>query len=497
MTKGSNIFVNDVFDNVSSDTNISLKKPSKELIKPNAYNSVIFESVDDGIAITDNCRFWIYVIINDQWDSILKNIDNDMMHLGANIGKSISANDIILFYIKATKGKINGFVAIGQICSNMEKNMEGIKVFNDKNLNRYITLINSISIFERPCKIGEFNDLIIKSSDVKIKGSAHFSALMLKGECVFTEITIKKLGIALVKKLFELTNIIVEKEVMCEKQCKSNTGSDWPQDFDSCDDSHIKNEFSNSQKITNNTKTNVLKIKKQFQKALSDQESIIDSVNNISDDEKSEASKKSKTKKQEPINGKQIVIKGCGKDKKIVRQELISDNEESDIDDNVSDFSSADDNEIEGNIPVMFIICQKLRKVLLKLNDPLNKVKSVLDHYKFCNKCDITNNNSRELYMTLNRIDHLTIKFVDNRYNNALNAYLSIETFPKHVSTEYIKMYHMLDSEHYQGDVLIEYTSKVEPIINVVEEKIQVKGKKEKPYGNSKPVSIGKTKKNK
>ena len=29
MTKGSNIFVNDVFDNVSSDTNISLKKPNK------------------------------------------------------------------------------------------------------------------------------------------------------------------------------------------------------------------------------------------------------------------------------------------------------------------------------------------------------------------------------------------------------------------------------------------------------------------------------------
>jgi hypothetical protein len=177
-------------------------------------------------------------------------------------------------------------------------------------------------------------------------------------------------------------------------------------------------------------------------------------------------------------------------EKEIFRQQKFSDYEDSDVssdgeDSDESDDETDDDETIQGNIPVMFIICQRLQKVLSRLQEPLNKVKSVLDHYKFCDKCDITNNNSRELYMTLNRIDQSSIKFVDDGYMDALNAYLSLEPHPKYVGTEYIKMYHMLDSEQYEGDVLIEYTSKVEPIVDVVENR-SANGRRGGKVGNGK-----------
>lgn len=510
-SNGSKVSAKDSTKDSSSDTSsdeekIDTKSKNKLLLKktntsnPNRSDDVIFESSVDGIIITNKCRFWIYVIMNNQWDIILKNIDNNMMYIGAYTGKSIAANDIVLFYMKADKGKSSGFVAIGQIGSDMEKNMEGIKVFTDKNLNRYITEINSLSIFGSPCRIGEFNDLIINASDSKIKGSTRFAMMLLKGECTFAEITIKKLGIELVKKMFEIKNNIVE-EIEDEQTNETDNDSQIEIDDKKTESSSRKSKKTSTHSSAKQTvklstkpvtkpttsKPVTKKPTKQSQKVTSDSDTEIES--DESDDKKITSkkvvSKKTKTSKDTPETKKQIIVKGKnkGQEKKIIRQKKFSDNEESDISDDSDagsdddpDESDDDNNGIEGNIPVMFIICPKLRKVLSKLHEPLNKVKSVLDHYKFCNTCDITNNNSREIYMTLNRIDQSTIKFMNNGYTNALNAYLSMEPFPKYVGTEYIKMYHMLDSEHYQGDVLIEYTSNIEPIIDLIEnEQVLVK----------------------
>lgn len=570
-TSGSKVSVKDADDD-EENTNTKAKKmtATKNTNKKSTNNpdDVIFESAVDGIVVTNRCRFWIYVMMNNQWEVVLKNIQNNMLHIGAYTGKSIAANDVILFYMKADKGKGNasGFVAIGQIKTDMEKNMDGIKVFSDKNLNRYVTELSAISIFGNPCKISEFNDLIIEASDSKIKGSTRFALVMLKGECTFTEIVIKKLGLELVKKIFELTNLIVEEEVIDEEEIsdietdqnndtddspvESETGDDTENDTDDDTDNDDPEEepvpktrksigraFSTqksktakppSKKITKiPTKNKPKPTTKQLKKVQSDEEDEdtdieSDAASDVTsdqgsvpgsdsdddhDDQPKKAVKKTvKSKKSKKDSDNQIVVKGKGKAKEIIRQKKFSDNEESDFsedepikdDDEDDDEEESEDHGVEGNIPVMLIICPKLRKVLSKLREPLNKVKSVLDHYKFCDKCDITNNNSREMYMTLNRIDQLTIKFVDNGYTNALNAYLSMEPFPKYVGIEYIKMYHMLDSEHYQGDVLIEYTSKVDPIIDVVEEKhVKVKSKTKKDTDKLKTTKSEKPKKKK
>src|SRR5579872_5825984 len=65
----------------------------------NQTDGILLESAIDGIVITKNNKFWIYVISNDQWDILQKNIRHKKLHIGAYKGKCIMANDVILFYM--------------------------------------------------------------------------------------------------------------------------------------------------------------------------------------------------------------------------------------------------------------------------------------------------------------------------------------------------------------------------------------------------------------
>ena len=146
--------------------------------------------------------------------------------------------------------------------------------------------------------------------------------------------------------------------------------------------------------------------------------------------------------------------------------------------DNVSSENGSDDDDKEEqngrivtNIPVMLIICDQLRRTLKRQKQKNNKIKSVLSHYKYCNDCDITNNNSRELNLTLARIDESDIKFINNNCDIALEAYLNMTPYPKKTKNEFIKINHMTQNLFYTGDILLQYSTKLEPIIEDVEPK--------------------------
>ena len=76
-------------------------------------------------------------------------------------------------------------------------------------------------------------------------------------------------------------------------------------------------------------------------------------------------------------------------------------------------------------------------------------------------ECDITNNNSNELHMTLNEIKEKNIQYEPEEYYECLDSYISTLKYPKNVDSLYIKINNMVNDDYYTGNVLIEYTSKV------------------------------------
>ena len=147
-----------------------------------------------------------------------------------------------------------------------------------------------------------------------------------------------------------------------------------------------------------------------------------------------------------------------------------SDIEEDDIEYNDVKNEGIYDNEaIISNVPVMMIVCDKLRKVLKRLKLAKNKIQSVMDHYMYCQSCDITNNNRFELLMTYNRININTIKICQNNHKQALRAYLADTKYPSNATHEYIKIYLMQSDTFYTNDILIEFSSKLFPVIEITE----------------------------
>jgi hypothetical protein len=152
----------------------------------------------------------------------------------------------------------------------------------------------------------------------------------------------------------------------------------------------------------------------------------------------------------------------------------LDDSNSDEPDDQSSDQSDKpNDSEYQSNIPILMITCKELKKTLKLIgkkkvrNKNIQMIETILWHYKFCRKCDITNNNSRELQPTLNSKQISEIEFAKYGYDDALCYYLALEQYPKEVNTLYIKIYLMKDHEIYKKDILIEYTSKMEQPIDL------------------------------
>ena len=390
----------------------------------------------------------------------MKNFQKDKTYISAYSRKGILDNDIILFYVKVDKG-YNGFIAVGQVGKDMEKNTDNIRVFLDKNLNRYITELYSISICDDPIRISEFND-VIKDANVGINGSTRFAMTYMRGECVFTEIPFQHLGVEIVRKMFEtpLSSMACTDD---ESEKVLEQGSE--DEMDNAE-SEVENDAGSEAEDDADTPESDI-VSDQHSEAGSDGESESDDECNDCDAEDNHPDLESE--KSDSDNDSVIVI------------ELGSGSSDMDSEENGSDEEDDDDNKIVNNIPVMLLTCRNLKRSIKRLKKNSNKVETVLRHYKYCSDCDITNNNSHELQMTLNQIKAKSIEFAEEDYDDCLRAYGMMEGYPEDIKKQHVKIYYMKDDDDYTGDVLIEYTSKIETIIEIVEvAKLRVKGKKRK-----------------
>ena len=124
---------------------------------------------------------------------------------------------------------------------------------------------------------------------------------------------------------------------------------------------------------------------------------------------------------------------------------------------------------IVGNIPIMMLTCDNLKDSIQKMKKKQDKCDIVIKHYKYCYKCEITNNNDRELNMTLNEIKKKEIDFVDSKHlasvrREVLECYFNLQRFPteqKDVNELFVKMYYLVDEPNYLNDILIIFSSNI------------------------------------
>lgn len=369
------------------------KSESKVEIENKAEDiKVIYEN--DGIFITKNTDYWIYLLSYEQWDHISKNINNNLMYVSAYYRKPIKDDDVVLVYLKGEKTtQKNGFIAVGQVISDMKTN-SSIKIFKDKNLNRYATELSTISISSEIKQLAEFEDLIETLTEYKT--TRLYATRNLVGECSFVEVNGRKFGQAIVERFFELTEDTLT----------------------SCDDDISDNDNNN------------------------DSESINDEDTNEDNEDNEEEDNEEEDNKEED------------NETEISDIEIESESDDDDYDE--------DDSKIITNCPMMMITCEKLRKDMTKLNKKDSKVKLIIMHYKYCSKCDITNNNCRELTMTMDNLDIDQIGYYDNNeYKKPLDSYLDGSSYPRTSDEEHINFYFMKRDSFYNCDVLIEFSSKV------------------------------------
>jgi hypothetical protein len=166
--------------------------------------------------ITDTTNFWIYVLTYDQWEIIQNNINNKKFYVSAFNTSDIKTDDILFFYQRPDGlSKPGGFVLVGDTSMDMiendgtldpdnPKNASGhIKVFNDINMNQYVTQLRDIRIFETPVKTSMFAEQI-EESDSSFKSSRHFTQATIRGDCNFVLLNSKDLGNRITGKMQEI-----------------------------------------------------------------------------------------------------------------------------------------------------------------------------------------------------------------------------------------------------------------------------------------------------
>lgn len=420
-------------------------------------NEIVFECESDGIAITSNSRYWIYILARESWEFIQNNMKKRNLYISAYVKKDIQINDTILFYVK-DKGKPSGFVAIGQTSMMMEENKQNIRVYNDKNMNRFITELRVISIFDCMCKVSELDDTII-NSNTNIKNSTRFAMTLLRGEGVFNEIVQQQLGLQIVKRLIK---IAVEKRTENDATIDGNVSDDIN-----------NNEESENSADSDLDRLSTIKIKAKQIANTKIGRTVSVSINvNTESNSDSCNSDNSDNSEDYDINSDDIYDD--------------DDNINTNNDNNSNEEDTDNNEKIITNIPVMMIVCDQLRKILKRQKKKEDKIKMVLKHYKYCSNCDITNNNSHELNLTLERIDGSDIKFIENNCDAALEAYLNMTPYPKKTDKEFIKIHHMTQNLFYVEDILLQYSTKLESLTDVVVPKAK------KPV-NKTPKSVTKT----
>lgn len=415
-------------ENSSNDSDSSNCSDSSDGSNSSDYTDceVIFDH--DDFVITDMSNFWIYILTSDQWDIIKTNIDNKKFYISAFLKSNIKDGDIILFYKKVNNtSNSGGYVAVaetamdmlkndGTLDTNNKKNSSGkIKVYKDTNMNRFVTKIWTAIIFDTSMGNDVFTGMI-NNKNSRFKNVQQFIFKTIKGECNFTPIESKELGLNLVKKMIE------------ESENDHDLNSEINSNYDSDADNESENKIEKIHSIFTTSESS-----ETFDN--SDKSSILDS---------------------DTSNNSEISID-------ILTSE---------------DNGRPTHYETKSNIPILLVPCSDLPKDINKLSRDKNIVQMIYHHYIHCDKCDITNNGNKELSDSIRGVKITNVKYVLDNHVDILMSYLTDELYPKVESIEEIekkkiKLDHHVTFHHIKNDpiysecILIDFTSRVKNLISV------------------------------
>jgi hypothetical protein len=461
----SNEDTSDEYDIDSNDSDRSDEYTDDSIDDSEESCDIIFECNE--IAITNLSEYWVHVITEEQWGIILNNIDRKMMYISAFSFTDIRAGDIVLIYQKSSSPtKPGGFVAIaetsidmvendGTLDPNNKRNPSGmIKVYRDQNMNRYVTRLCTMTIFDTPIEHSVLEG-VIAETDSEFKSVRQFVLNVITGDCRFQMLDSQTFGLGVVKKLYE--------ESQNQMTETPENGSEDPEEIDSTTEPETETENNFDETDTEYEQ----QFERQFeQNGFEESSDIGQGVPHLDTD--------------------------------------IDLDSESTID----MVGAPLQGEIKPNVPILLVPCSELPSQVKKLQKIKNKVQMIYHHYINCEDCDITNNNSRELTDSIKTVGIHNIKYIVNDHVDALLSYLVDDTYPKINIDEEIKpiiqhhitFYRIQTDPIYSECILIDFTSRVKRILTVDEARSKIQNKSSpisrimaKPVKQSKAVKMTKT----
>ena len=383
------------------------------------------------LKIGNDTRFWLYVITKSAYKDYIKSKSQYLTFFE----KKVNKGDIIIIFNKDRS--CNGFGGIVQLETNPENNeIKQINIFKNNNLNRFYSKVSFKLLFTSLIRIESIVEHL-KTEATGFKNIASFRSKFMKNDNTVIEMPLygKRITDKLVQISEEENNKLIQSE-------NSNSASDE------------KNTIKLSKYVKNIAKKKNIQIveesdnepEEQIVKSNNDNENSCENDNETlseSDDEDiSDLENKNNIFQKSPIKK---------------NYHANDDDDDDDDDENIENSEDTQDKNEDSNgfIPLLIIPCD-----LFKFPQT-NKDKYFRDHYKNCNKCDITNNNNRELCSILDKATLQVIEIKDEKhgyFNPALDAYFNLKKYEPMDSKEtpFIRVMNINnDHEFYNNCLLI------------------------------------------
>lgn len=370
------------------------------------------------VDITKYTQYWIYTLAKNDYESFIK---YKGMHINYFEECNIIKNDIIILFLQNPNG---GFAGVLQTAGSIEFNSTGnkVRIFKDNKLNNYTIKLKSKNMLDSIIKIKDVIDPL-KLDTVGYRNPAAFGVKFLKsvntiinipvhGQEIMEKLlsngknmnlsTIVKSAMECIKKkqIFDLNRLRFSVEFATLSATRIYAPSETSPTFDGGD---------LNKKIDLSEKNNKISIKKSINHTSS--ESIINNESMRSNCSDSEG----ESNLYENNNSLSIADKENGNS-------------------NESDNSGGSDNDDSepilddpnGYIPIIIAPCENF-----KLPNK-NRTIYFIKHFKACDKCDITNNNNRELCSIIDNATIELLEITDEKhayFDPALDSYFKLKKF--------------------------------------------------------------------
>jgi hypothetical protein len=157
------------------------------------------------LILVDN-EYFVYPILEKCWNKFTKYyLENKTnLHLTSYVQCEIPKNNIIMIYVKFKRSELSGFIGITCLEKSLEINNENIKIFDDDDMNKYITVVDKIFLFSKVYKISDICKFITNKD---FKSSKSFLVRYCKGDSHFNKINQKLLGCDIIKSMIDFKEI--------------------------------------------------------------------------------------------------------------------------------------------------------------------------------------------------------------------------------------------------------------------------------------------------